>query len=91
MDVGHITVDSWGQIVEQTQNVGAKHTPKIDFAKEACLTKTVIPVLVNKKDVLRGDPLIYLKKAVPKQDKEAKPIHQRELLRKMLTGKAEDS
>ena len=93
MDVGHITVDTWGQIVAQSQNIGAKHAPKPNFAERACLVKTTIPVLTNKKDVLKGDALIYLKRTAPSQDaRQVKPISNRHLLVKMLSQeKTEES
>ena len=89
MEIGHITVDTWGQIVSQSKNIGAKHASKPDFAQSACLTKVIIPVLVNKKDVARGDALIYVKQDVPKPvDRTSKPLSQRPLLEKMLAGAA---
>ena len=49
--------------------------------------------MTNKKDVLRGDPLIYLKRTAYREDvKEAKPISHRDRLAKMLSkDKAEGS
>ena len=89
MEIGHITVDSWGQIIVQSKNIGAKSAPKPDFAQSACMTKVILPVLTNKRDVCRGEALIYVKKeAPPALDKGSKPLTQRPLLHKMLTGAA---
>ena len=89
MEIGHITVDSWGQIISQSKNIGAKLAPKPDFAQSACLTKVILPVLTNKRDVCRGEALIYVKKeAPPALEKGSKPLTQRPLLHKMLTDAA---
>ena len=89
MEIGHITVDSWGQILSQSRNVGAKLAPKPDFAQSACLTKVLLPVLTNKRDVCRGEALIYVKTEAPSSlDKASKPVTQRPLLHKMLSGAA---
>ena len=92
MEVGHITVDAWGQILEQSRNIGAKQTAKPDFAQSAILTKTIIPVLTNKKDVLINDLLIYQKLDAPKAEAPTKPVKlvsQRPLLERMLAGATE--
>ena len=75
------------------QNIGAKHAAKPDVAQNVCLTKTIIPVMINKKDVLKGDALIYLKRTAPSQDaRQVKPISNRPLLVKMLSQeKTEES
>ena len=85
MDSGFITVDAFGSIVSQTTNIGAKNTDKPDFAASARPTQVEIPVLVNSKDVIKGDPLLYMKMTVVKEtNNEPRPIDQRALLRTLL-------
>ena len=82
MELGSITVDAFGSIQEQSRNIGAKVRSKQppDFAVSARTAQVCIPVLVNKRDVLKDEVLAYLKPDPPKKDKEAVPVNQRTLL-----------
>ena len=90
MVVGHITVDACGSIVEQSKNIGAKHARKPDFAESARSTKVTIPVLVNRKEVFKGDALLYEKISVTKEEKPATPITQKTLLDTLLKAEPGD-
>ena len=86
MCAGHISVDSLGTIVEQSKIIGTKNGRKPDFSISARTTRVTIPVLVNKKDVMQGDRLVYEKITVVKEEKERKPISQTALVRSLLRG-----
>ena len=86
MEVGHITVDALGHVTEQSKNIGVKHRKKPDFAETARITKVIIPVLVNRKEVCQGDLLTFSKISVAKEEKPAKPIRQDNLLENLLRG-----
>ena len=90
MDVGHITVDTLGTIVEQSKNIGAKHSRKPDFAASARTTKVVIPVLVNRRDVIKGEFLVYEKMNLLQEKAiQLRPINQSVLVRNLLSGAVE--
>ena len=47
-------------------------------------SKVRIPVLVNHKEVLAGDTLLYLKRDEKPKDKDVKPISQSKTIEKLL-------
>ena len=55
MEVGYITVDAFGNVVSQSKNIGVKGVAKPDFAVSARTSKVTIPVLVNRKEVIKGE------------------------------------
>ena len=81
MEPGHITVNLFGNVAQTSRNIKVKKFQgKPDFAASVVTPVIVLPVLVNKKDVIKGDELCFLKYETEKTPAEQKRLRNKDLL-----------
>ena len=81
MEPGYITVNLFGNVVQASRNIKLKKFQgKPDLAASVVTPVIVLPVLVNKKDVIKGDELCFLKYETEKSPAELKRLRNKDLL-----------